>query len=266
MPGDASQEAATGRSAIRSVDRPPRRKIRDALIVAVIAIVLLLAIVGVVSAGSFVAGKLSGSSSSAAKLRRVVTLTPPSVLKVARAQAQATAIVRSAQTTSRSIVAGARRQAGEIVATARREAAAGSVSQVATPPVSSSGGAATQPTAVPPSGGPSSSGPGIGTGSSAGALKGPSLGGLPANWLVVVYNPIFGHGPGSAGSIMVTDRSTNTGETFSGEARVLYDAGGSARAYFSGLGAGETRVLSLDGQPYPGGSYHYMLLNLRWRF
>ena len=69
----------------------------------------------------------------------------------------------------------------------------------------------------------------------------------------MAYNATFGSGPGSAGSISVTNRDART---FSGTAEVVYTNGTTARAGFSGLAPGQTVVLPLNGAVYPGGGYH----------
>jgi hypothetical protein len=81
---------------------------------------------------------------------------------------------------------------------------------------------------------------------------------LPSSWLVVAYNATFGSGPGSAGSITVTNRS---GKRFSGTAEVVYAGGGTARAVFSGLAPGQTLVLPLNGPTYPGRGFTIRVVN-----
>ncbi|MBV9280739.1 MAG: hypothetical protein JOZ41_11700 [Chloroflexi bacterium] len=284
MREDSYQEDRVGRSTVRQADLAGRRQTFTWPVAAGVAVVLAFAVVGVVSAGSFAADKLSGSSKSA-------TSTPPArrgpsvaVQDVTRAQAQATAIVNNAQAAGHGIVATAttraNRQAGAIVAAARRQAAA----IAAKSPASSSGSSGTAASAAPPvsptapavvapytgtsaqstfQGGttPSTTYQGVttvpttpaySTTTGSGAATSPSLAGLPASWKVVGYNATFGAGPGSAGSITVTNRS---GKKFSGMARVVYAHGGSAVASFSGLAPGQTLVLPLDGAAYRGGGY-----------
>jgi hypothetical protein len=81
----------------------------------------------------------------------------------------------------------------------------------------------------------------------------------------VAYNVTFGSGPGTAGSITVTNRDARS---FSGVARVTYLAGGrtvgSAEAAFGALSPGQTVVLPLNGQPYPAvaSDYRISVLNV----
>lgn len=246
-----------GRRSVRRVDLPPRRRLQDALVLAGVAIVLLFAVVGVVSAGAFVGGKLS--SGSPAKHQASPTGTPSSLAGLARANAQATAIVKSARSHSRAVLARANKQARAIVGAARRHAASVSPTAAPTPPVSAAppvvptptpAAAAVQPTLAT---GPISATPATTAGPT-------NLSGLPASWLVVAYNVTFGGGPGSAGSITVTNRG---GKAFSGVARVMYARGGSATAAFTSLAPGRTTVLPLDGSRYPGGGYHIVVPNPR---
>jgi hypothetical protein len=219
-----------------------------------IIVVLAFAVIGVVTAGAFVADHVSSSSKPSAK-QHGRTGTPVAVQVVTRARSRATAIVAEAQAASESIVARANTKAKSIVATAQRRLARASARPTQIPP---------QPTAIPtsppavaapqPTLAPTAVLNGQATGPSRGvtAPPGVNLNGLPASWVVVGYNATFGSGPGSAGSITVTNR---TGNTYSGVVTVVYARGGSARAAYSGLGPGQTEVLPLNGTRYGGGGY-----------
>jgi hypothetical protein len=288
MREDSYQEDSVGRSTVRQADLTGRRRTFTWPVAAGVAVVLAFAVVGVVSAGTFVADKMSGGSNAA-------TRTPPprrgpsvAVQDVTRAQAQATAIVNSAQTAGHGIVATAttraNRQARTIVAAARRQAAAIAAKSAASassntgsgvsaaPPVSptapavvapytgtsaqtaTQGGTTASTTYQGVTTAPTTTAYGTTTGS--GPTTAPNLAGLPASWKVVGYNATFGSGRGSAGSITVTNRS---GKTFSGTAKVVYAHGGSALASFSGLAPGQTLVLPLNGAAYRGGGYRIVV-------
>ncbi|GAC1511898.1 MAG: hypothetical protein NVS2B16_13960 [Chloroflexota bacterium] len=268
-----------GRTVVKRVDQTRNSKPTSRLIVAGAAAILLFAIIGVVSAGAFVAAKVSGGSSTPTHPATTSSPGPsPSLQDVARAQAQATAIVLTAQQTSRAIVADATTRAGKkaasIVSAARRKsvavanhpapAAAPAVVPTSPPvpqPVVSGATAAGAPSynasslgqTVPPAQ------PYVVTRAPTGAGSSPNLSGLPASWLVVGYNATFGSGPGSAGSISVVNRS---GKLFSGVARVAYSNGTSANAPFSNLAPGQSVVLPLNGPAYRGGGYH-IVVNVR---
>lgn len=277
-----------GRTSVQPKNRPRGRKpVNGVAVVAVIA-VLLFALVGVVSAGAFVSNKLAGSSKPTA--RHGTPGTSPSTTiamqNLARAQAQATAIVQKAQLDGHIIVSKettkAHRQARSILNTAQRQATK-IQHQVAAAPVSPPAAVA-QPAATPvptyaPTNGytgqPIAQSPGLagnqyvgtpapvvsgGTASSAtGSATTPNLSTVPASWLVVGYNASFGSGPGTAGSISVINRS---GKLFSGVARVAYTAGGFASAPFSGLAPGQSITLPLNGAAYRGGGYHILLMGV----
>lgn len=237
---------------------------------ALLGLILLFALLGVGSAGAYFAGKLS-TGSSAPSHRGRASGSSVAVADVARAQAQATAIVKAAQDASGTIVKQAtrkaRRQANVIIATAHRRARA--ISAAAPAPVTSAPPATGGITTAPGSG--ASTGAGIaqqpvvvptavplqtpivsGTTPSTASGTTPNLSGVPASWLVVGYNATFGSGPGSAGSISVINRS---GKVFSGVATVRYSTGALASASFSGLAPGQSEVLPLNGPAYPGGGY-----------
>jgi hypothetical protein len=258
------------------------------------AVVVLFAVVGVVSAGLFVANKVSSSPTSTPTRHPVQS--PSSALAaqdVARAQAQATAIVKQAQAAGRSIIARshktAQHQAQAVLAAARRQAAAAAPAPAPAPaapaptsaPIAVSSGSSTgvigaigqtqygsSSTYGATSTGSATSGtttyaPVAGqTYTAAGSpprASVPNLSGVPASWLVVGYGATFGNGPGSAGSISVVNRS---GKTFSGVATVTYASGGSASAAFSGLAPGQAVVLPLNGARYPGGGYKISMSGL----
>ena len=277
-----------GRTTVQPKNRPRGRKpVNGVAVVAVIA-VLLFALVGVVSAGAFVSNKLAGSSKPAAKRNNAGTSpsTTIALQNLARAQAQATAIVQKAQLDGHIIVSKettkAHRQAKSILNTAQRQASKIQHQAAATPvstPV-----AVAQPVATPVptysatngyTGQPIAQNPGlagsqyvgtpgttVGRGSissATGTATSPNLSGVPASWLVVGYSASFGSGPGTAGSISVINRS---GKLFSGVARVAYTSGGFASAPFSGLAPGQSITLPLNGAAYHGGGYHILLMGL----
>jgi hypothetical protein len=241
-----------------------------------IGIILLFAIIGVVSAGIFVGGRVNGKSASKPPTPRASTGNPIAAQDLARARAQATQIVQAAQQSSKSLIAkqtsSARKQAAAIVAAARRQAASiaasASSASAATGPSASTGStgaysAAGSTSSGAYSGAAGSTTPAYGsTGPTTAAGTPPSatvnLSNLPASWLVVAYNARFGAGPGSAGSITVTNRSSRT---FSGTAQVRYATGGAASAPFSGIAPGQTIVLPLNGPAYPGGGYNIQVIN-----
>lgn len=277
-----------GRTTVQPKNRPrARKKVNKMAIVAIIA-VLLFALIGVVSAGSFLTDKMAGSSKPAA--RHGTPGTSPSTTlateNLARAQAQASAIVQKAQLDGHAIVSQettkAHRQARSILNTAQRQASKiqhqAAVTPVS-PPVAVAQPAATPIPVYPATNGytgqpiaqnPGSAGnqsvgtPGttVGHGSAstaAGSATTPNLSTVPASWLVVGYNASFGSGPGNAGSISVINRS---GKLFSGVARVAYTSGGFASAPFSGLAPGQSITLPLNGAAYHGGGYHILLMGV----
>lgn len=277
-----------GRTVVNRVSRPKTRKPSDYLVVAGAAAIVLFALVGVVSAGAFIADKISSGSSTPTPKKTVSSTSngnSAAIQDLARAQAQATAIVSTARQTSRAIVADATKRAhgraAAIIAAANRRPARVRI-VVATPaPVAANvvpaAPAPAAPVTAPNSGvaagsvvnqgfvGSRSTGSTTGTTPSfapAPAAPGaavPNLGQVPATWLVVGYNATFGSGPGSAGSISVINRS---GKTFSGVAEVSYGKGGTAMAPFANLAPGQTRVLALNGPAYRGGGYH-IVMNVR---
>jgi hypothetical protein len=253
-----------GRTVVRPLDPPRNRKARDRVYLVAMALVLAFAVVGVVSAGVFLAGKFS-SSPAHAKTHKVSSGNPVAVADVARAQAQATAIVKAAQDASSSIVKSAtksaQKRAAAILAAARHRAAAVPTAvpapviaptAIAVAPTAVAPGFTTVPTAVPFSGTTV-------TGPAGTAPTPPNLSGVPANWQVVGYNATFGSGPGSAGSVSVINRGR---KTFSGVVTVRYTRGGSATAVFGGLASGQSALLALNGPAYTGGGYHIVLGNL----
>jgi hypothetical protein len=224
-----------------------------------IAVVLLFAVVGVVSAGAFVADKISAGKPTPTSRTRAAG-TSVAVQDVARAQAQATAIVKEAQSAGRHIITSlgsqAHRQATAIVAAARRQAAAikqssaGSSTVAPTAPVTQP---QTAPTALPTAQ------------VAAGAVSGnvPSTGnlsGYPSSWQVVAHKITFGNGPGSAGSVTVTNRSS---VDHSGVVTVDCTRGGGAQASFNNLPPGQSAVIPLYGRKCPGGQYSVPVFSLR---
>jgi len=250
------------RTVIRRLDQPrrTRRRVDGALMLA-FAVLVLFAIIGLVSAGMFVAGKVSGSGPA-----RSAGQTKTRSSSVALAHSQATAIVTAAQYASRSIVnnataRGKRRAAAIITAAQRRARQILARAQTAPTPVptagtQSSGGATTpvSPPVVQPTPGVSVATPVV-----SGPPPTPTFQGAPASWQVIVYGATFGHGPGNAGSIYVYNRGAGT---FSGIAGVRYARGGSSSAPFT-IGPHQTLVLPLNGAPYPGGNWQMYLSNLR---
>jgi hypothetical protein len=290
------QEGILGRAMVNRAERPTGRRGLDMALIVAAAVVVLFAVVGVVSAGSFVADKVSGGSTKPTATAKPATANAVVAQDIHRAQAQATAIVKQAQSAGHSIVVSAgtkaRRQANAVIATARRQAAS------YRPPVAAAAPApATIPTAVPVTGttgnatatggvasgvspapaglvGGVSSNGNVGSSSGAGATGGsttlptrssgnaaplPNLGSLPKTWLVVGYNAIFTGAPSGVGTVSVVNRS---GKTFSGVATVKYKSGGSSSASFSGLAPGQSLVLPLSGSPYRGGGYQIVLNGL----
>jgi hypothetical protein len=241
-----------GRSAVRQVDMPRRRRALNTLVTAGILLVLLFAVLGVVSAGSFVSDKLSGGSKSS---RQPHTRSASAATRheTVRAQAQATTIVREAQSAGRHIISAANHKARTIVSRARRTAARLPVRPTSAP---TSVAAAPPTAAVAPIPTPTAPAAPIATSPLAPSASGVDLSGLPKSWIVVAYNATFGSGPGSAGSITVTNRVNHT---YRGVVRVAYARGGSAAARYSGLAPGQTEVLPLNGPPYHGGGYHIVV-------
>ena len=244
------------------------------MMVVILAVVILFALIGLGSAGAFVAGKVSGSSTAKTATPAVGTSSAASVA-LARARAEATSIVKAANDAGGSIVNSAtkkaHRQAAGIIAAAHKQAhtlvAAAQRQPTPVPQVTqgstinnvpangTSNSTTLSPTAVPVY--PAAGQPIVVPGAHAAAP--PNLSGVPATWQVVGYNATFGSGAGSAGSISVINRSKRA---FSGTALVKYTKGGSAVAAFSGLAPGQALVLPLNGKRYPGGGYRILLQGL----
>ena len=278
MPAVFRQEGILGRVMANRTERPANRRRMDGALLVAAGIVLLFAVVGVVSAGLFVAGRVSGSSAKVAGTATPVRTNPLAAQDIHRAEAQATAIVRQAQAAGHSIVvaanARAHRQANAVLSNARRQAAAVRPSQPAPaviptaapvtgvlyPTPVSSGSVATGAAGTS---GATSGATGIGStvaGRAAGtAAAVPNLRGVPSTWLVVGYNATFSSGSSGVGTISVINRST---KTFSGVATVKYRSGGSASAAFSGLAPGQALVLPLSGRSYSGGGYQIVMSGL----
>jgi hypothetical protein len=220
----------------------------DGVFLAGIIVVLAFAIIGLASAGIFLADKASGSSGAASK---AVTHPTATANGVARANAEATSIVQTAQHAGSSIVKSstskAKRQAAAIIAAAQHKAS------TITPTSSTTTSGGSTSTGTGSATGTTGSATSTGTGTSL-SLANPNS--LPRSWLVVGYNATFGAGPGSAGGIAVVNRS---GRTFSGVATVVYNTGGSASAPFSGLAPGQAEILPLNGRAYSGGGYRIVL-------
>lgn len=285
-----------GRTVVRRVEQPRAHRARDWLLLVVAAIILIFAAVGVVSAAGYLGGKVATTPVKNHTHHGPSTSNAAALRDVARAQAQATAIIKAAQTAGKSIVNSeskkAHHQASAIIAKANVRArssvaaavpvvtSAPAISSQATtpsPPASNTGSSSTSSTGASGTSGyndgsSTSTGSTGGTTSSATAATGantagtaptasaPNLGAVPATWLVVAYNATFGHGPGNAGSIAVINRSKFA---FSGVAEVNYIGSrgviGSAAAPFSGLGPGQSEVLPLNGMRYPSGAIRYQI-------
>jgi hypothetical protein len=231
---------------------PRRRRALNLLVVAGIILVLLFALLGVVSAGSFVSDKLSGGSKSS---RQTHPPSAPSATRQAkrRARAQATTIVQEAQNAGRHIISAANQKAHSIVARARRAAAHLAAQPT---PVPTSVAAVPPTAAVAPVPLTTAAPAPFATSTPAPSAPGVDLSGLPRSWIVVAYNATFGNGPGTAGSITVTNRVNHT---YHGKVRVVYARGGSASATYSALAPGQTEVLPLNGPLYHGGGYHIVV-------
>lgn len=254
-----------GRTIVRPAGSQRNRKSRDAAVTALFAVVLAFAVLGLVSAVVFAAGHLGTRSAAPAAPKTHnaghTTGYSQAATDIARAQAQATAVVKAANDASSSIIkmanSRAHRQAAAIIAGAKRQAAAVSPAQSSTgqstAPLQSSTTGTTQSTAPLISATPAPTAV-LASGSST-----PNLSSLPASWLVVGYNATFGSGPGSAGGISVINRSAHT---FSGVATVRYHSGQVATASFSGLAPGRSLTLPLNGPVYTGGGYTISLTGL----
>jgi vacuolar-type H+-ATPase subunit H len=254
------------RKPVRRVDSPRGRRSLDGLVIAVGVIVLIFAVVGVATAGTYLAGKVSGKPTST-PLVVGTTVNGNSSRAVALAHAQATAIVEAAKQSKKQILtkaaSRARNQAQSIISTARRTAAnvkAAAASHPTAPApsstnaTSSSTTASAYPTSTPVYNAyayPTST-PVTATSPATTAVGNPNLSGVPASWLVVGYGATFGAGPGSAGSVSVVNRGS---KAFSGTVSVVYATGGRATASFSGIAPGQSLVLPLNGPAYKGGGY-----------
>jgi hypothetical protein len=273
------QEGILDPTMVNRTERPSGRKRLDTALVVAAGVVLLFAVVGVVSAGTFVAGKVSGNSTKPIPTAKPATTSALVAQDIHRAQAQATAIVRQAQSAGHSIVASANakahRQASDVIAAARHQASSYRSSVAAAPALASTvvpntstsvgsattGGVASGVSQIPTGSSVGATG-GVSTGTSTGSASRasvPDLRGVPSTWLVVGYNATFASGSGSVGSISVVNRS---GKTFGGVAVVKYKTGGSASASFSGLAPGQALVLPLSGSSYPGGGYRIVMSGL----
>jgi vacuolar-type H+-ATPase subunit H len=291
------------RSAVRKIEEPPRRKLMDVIIFAGIAIIVLFALVGLVSAGTYLGGKLSGGTKPSHSAGTNTAKSGGSH-ELAAAQVQATQIVRAARAAGHTIIVSATTRANlrartivknaQETAARTRAAAASAASNSA-----SSTGSSTSTSSSPTTGTGSTAGTTTGatSGSTGTAASGTSnysssagvsssapttsvetyatpvptaslapvssapvnLSGVPATWKVVAYNATFGSGPGSAGSITVTNRSTRP---FSGTAQVSYTGGGTATASFAALAPGQTIVLPLNGTAYPGRGFNIQVLGV----
>lgn len=243
----------------RPISPPSDKNSRNRLVLVGLAIILVFAVIGVVSAGIFVGSALSSGPKSSPRAVPTGATSPSTLRDIQRAQAQATSIVaqarKSAHARAQSLTRRARAQATAIVVDAKRRAgvvAAQVPTAAAAPPASS---AAPAPTYVAPSAGAPATTSGstaAGSGSAAGA---PDLSGVPASWKVVAYGASFGSGHG-VGTVTVLNRSSGA---FSGTVKIAYARGGAAYASFSGLAPGQSAVLTLTGTPYTGGGYTILL-------
>jgi hypothetical protein len=260
---------------VRRLEPNRTRKTQSGLALAGIALLVAFALVGIVAAGTFAAGKLSTSSSSP-KSHSGTSGRAVAAQDVARARAQATAIVTAAQSASSNIVKSATKdaqaRANGIVTDARKKAQsiikkANSVA-VAQPapqtqpvaPQVATGPAYTPPATnvyTAPTATPGYTAPQVSTGTQ--QTTTPNLQGVPASWLVVAYGATFGRGPGGAGGVSVINRGRTP---MSGVATVRYSNGGTAQAYFSGLAPGQSAVVPLNGKAYTGGGYSLQVSNV----
>lgn len=243
-----------GRPAVRRAERPRSRQARDTGLIALAVLLLVFALIGIGSAAAYVGGKVSGGSAVPPSSHRNSSTST----SFTAARAEATAIVRAAQVAGRAIVksssAKAHRDATAVVTAARQRArriVSSAVPNTTAPQQSTSVVQANSPPVAAPST------VGVPTGSA--AAVGPSLQGVPAAWLIVAYNATFGAGPGSAGGVSVVNRSSHT---FSGVVTIRYSHGGVATAPFSGLAAGQSVTLPLNGPHYPGGGYRILVSGL----
>ena len=251
------------RTVVRRVEsqRRGRRRV-DSTLMAAFAVMILFAIIGLVSSGIFIAGKVS--SSSASQSHRGAHSNGTGSRALTQARAEATAIITAAQLAGRSIVSGdtarGRRRAASIVAAAQRRAHQLLAQAQAVPTQA--------PTAVPPAVPAATSPAGVTSPAVvatpvatlvAGSNPAPpSMAGVPAAWQVIVYGATFGHGPGNAGSISVYNRGATT---FSGTAGVHYARGGGSSSTFT-IGPHQTLLLPLNGTPYSGGNWRMYLADL----
>jgi vacuolar-type H+-ATPase subunit H len=252
-----------GRPAVRRLEPHRSRRRRDGAVMAAMAVVALFALVGVASAAVFIADRASGSSSSPPAKSSSNNGSAVAAQNIARAHAQATAIVAAAQTASQNIVKSAtkdaRKKSDQIINSAKRKAAqivssARVSSSRSTAPTTSSAqtGTATGPTTAPTAAPVNSNYTPLPAGS-------PNLSGYPASWLVIATGVTFGSGPGDAGGITIVNRGK---VPFSGVARVYYVGGGSSRAIFSNIAPGQVAIYPLSGRAYTGRGYTIRLKHL----
>jgi hypothetical protein len=241
----------------RPISPPSDRTSRNRLVLVGLAIILVFAVIGVVTAGIFVGSAISSSPKSSPKAVPTGAASSSTLRDIHRAQAQATSIVaqarKSGHAAAQDLTRRARAQATALVVAAKRRAgvvAAQVPTAAAAPPAVS---AAPQPTYAAPS---TSSGGAVAGSTAAGA---PDLNEVPAAWKVVAYGATFGSGPG-VGSVTVLNRSSGS---FSGTVKIAYAKGGAAYASFSGLAPGQSAVLTLTGTPYSGGGYTILLPTVR---
>jgi vacuolar-type H+-ATPase subunit H len=250
------------------MDSPRGRRSLDGLVIAVGAIVLIFAVVGVASAGTYVAGKVSHKATSTPVVVST-TANGQTSRQVALARAQATAIVEAAKqsqkqilskATSRarsqaqSIISSARHSANSVITSAAAHATAVSKNAPTAASRTTSGpSAVVYPTATPVYGTtytyPTATPAAV---LATTAVGSPNLSTVPAAWKVVGYGASFGSGPGSAGSVSVVNRGA---KAYSGTVKVVYTSGGVATASFSGLAPGQSLVLPLNGPAYTGGGF-----------
>lgn len=234
---------------------------RRRLVLAGLAVIIVFAVIGVVSAGIFLGSALGSTGKTTGGIIHP-TVAVSSLQDVHRAQVQATNIVsqarKSGQTVARDITARARARATALVAAAKKSAGAIGASSPAPGAPSSPSSTATgnSSTTIPGTTGAAPSSTVVsGTSASGGAAGTPDLSGVPASWKVVAYNAALGTGS-RVGTVSVLNRGSGT---FSGTVKIAYNRGGAAYASFSGLGPGHSEVLTLSGSPYPGGGYTILL-------
>ena len=207
----------------------------------VIAVVVILAILGLVSGVSFITGSsLGGSTRPAANGGPEATATA----LVLQARSQADSLVRKARQESLQLLAAARAQAKRIKSSGNgHRTHHGNGASTPTPVVAT-------PTTVPRPG-PTA------TPTIAGA---PNLSGVPAFWVIVV----FGVNP-QAGTLSIVNRASGT---LSGRVVVTYvkrsgAVSGVRRASFAGVAGRSVAALTMARAPAHWSTYRITVTNVR---